>query len=328
MIIPDSGLGDFISALHSAAIHAKAFNRNLKILRDENFACNFNGIEHPYLFDENTIIEPQEMKYWGEIMHHVPKFRWPGSENITIGSMSLSSGWKHVHDTNAKTMVVVSGNWHNHETRKLISADLGISIPNVLQCISKWFFRFTDKMKTQLAVSDTHIPCTSIHIRSIRYLRQSKLIRGSVHDDTAFDKTLDISKHLHSFCRFIEVAKLLNRKHNAHTKFVVFSDSTAVKNYVVNNCTRTEIELSSSLDSNHLNKHLGTHRSECFEQNISHTLMQWYYMSTCSLHVNSVSGFSMSAALLSNSPIAVVNNYRTYEMYPSIMSAPIHYLGR
>ena len=32
MIIPDSGLGDFTHALHSAVIHAKVFDRNLKIV--------------------------------------------------------------------------------------------------------------------------------------------------------------------------------------------------------------------------------------------------------------------------------------------------------
>jgi len=324
VLIPDSGLGDLINSIHSAVFHAKVFDRTLKVLRDEKFACNFYGIENPYLFNKNTIVEPEEMKYWNEILYHVPKFRWPGSDNITIGDMSLSSGWKQVLDTDAKTMVVVSGNWHNHDTRKLVSASH--NMPKLLQCISRWFFNSSNMIASQLHNSVTHFPCTSIHIRSIRYLRQSNLLSNSVHDDAAFKKH-DMSAHMPAFCKYIRVAQSLNKKHKIYTKFVLFTDSSAVKKYVLNNCNSTNVEPSSYLDSTHVNRLLGDNHNECSKRNISHTLSQWYYMSKCSLHVNSESGFSMSAALLSNAPLAVVRSLHEYKMYPTILSAPIHYLG-
>jgi hypothetical protein len=125
-----------------------------------------------------------------------------------------------------------------------------------------------------------------------------------------------------AFCKYVEVAQLLNKKHRMNTKFILFTDATAVRNYVITHCNSSNLEYFHT-DSHHIDENKG---ENCSNGAISQTMKQWYEMSRCSLHVNSKSGFSMSAALVSNSPLAVVRNINTYVMYPGALSAPLYYL--
>ena len=365
VLVPDSGLGDFNRALFSAFAFAWAHKRALKVVRRKTFACGFNGVDNPFLHTEEAVFAEEPGSY-REIWTHLGDMRRPKNQSapqqkpVVVGNVSLSSGWSTHHAfPRARAMVIVGAHWRAEKEMRQLEVHLGkmgTLIPalplygssdgedvrfgyrearsRVLKTFYTFDRGFLDRFE---AVARPKLPCTAIHIRSLRFLRESgsagmlkaniaaaqeagKLPRMKLNDDFIFIKNLTLftPESLRLFCTYAQAADLLERKHGlTQNNRVVFSDSVPVAEYVSEHCGGPGSKKGTFFTEEPV--HVLRPHDYVFEQRFdpgapppmcdySFELIQWYYMTRCDVAVISKSGYSSSASLRARYPIAEVGS--------------------
>ena len=368
VLVPDSRLGDFNRALFSAFAFAWAHKRALKVVRQKTFACSFNGVDNPFLHTEEAVFAEEPGSY-REIWTHLGDMRHPKNRSapqqkpVVVGNVSLSSGWSTHHAfPRTRAMVIVGAHWRAEKEMRQLEVHLGkmgIRIPalplygsfdgedvrfgyrearsRVLKTFYTFDRGFLDRVE---AVARPNLPCTAIHIRSLRFLRESgsagmlkaniaaaqeagklpRQMKGLVHDDAIFIKNLTLftPESLRLFCTYAQAADLLERKHRlTQNNRVVFSDSVPVAKYVSEHCGGPGSKKGTFFTKEPI--HVLRPHDYKLEQRFdsgapppmcdySFELIQWYYMTRCDVAVISPSGFSSSASLRARYPIAEVGS--------------------